>query len=80
MYSYEWFYIIVISCSFVTTYYDRIKDYFAIDPLILKLFAYLCPKRDFDAFCVRVPPYLSIDVLVNRALQPVRPEVSRIHK
>ena len=62
------------------TYYDHIKDYFAIDPLLLKLFAYLVPKRDFIALCERVPPYLSIEVLANRALQPVRPEVSDIQK
>ena len=79
IYSYAYFYIIVTSYSFVETYCDHIKDYFVIDPLLLKLFAYLVPQRDFSALCGRVPPYLSIDILVNRALKPVHPEVSHIH-
>lgn len=57
------------------THYDHIKDYVAVDPLLLKLFAYLVPRNDFIALCERVPPYLGIEVLVNRALQPVHPEV-----
>ena len=60
------------------TYYDRIKDYFAIDPLLLKLFACLVPQRDFGVLCGCVPPYLSMEILVNRALKPVNPEVSLI--
>ena len=64
--------------SFVSTYYNRVKDYFAIDPLLLKLFAYLVPKTEFAALCEHVPPYLSIEVLVNRALLPIRPDVSHI--
>ena len=63
--------------SFVVTYYDHVKDYFAIDPLLLKLFVYLVPKEEFVALCERVPPYLSIEVLVKRALLPVHPEVNR---
>lgn len=64
--------------SFVVMHYDHIKDYFAVDPLLLKLFVYLVPKREFTALCQRVPPYLSIEVLVNRALNSVCPEVSGI--
>ena len=74
---------IVVQChalpySFVSTYYDRAKDYFAIDPLLLKLFAYLAPKAEFSALCEHMPPYLSIEILVNRALLPIHPNVSCI--
>ena len=62
--------------SFVVTHYDHVKDYFAIDPLLSKLFAYLAPKKEFVALCECVPPYLSIEVLINRALLPIHPEVS----
>ena len=64
--------------SFVSTYYDRVKDYFAIDPLLLKLFAYLVPKTEFTALCEKVPPYLSVEILINRALLPIHPNVSHI--
>jgi hypothetical protein len=66
--------------SFIVTYYDGAKDYFEIDPLLLKLFAYLVPKTEFTALCERIPPYLSMEVLVNRALFPIHPNVSHINK
>ena len=78
MHSNAWCILLLYLYSFVVTYYDHVEDYFAIDPLLLKLFAYLVPNRDFIALCERVPPYLSIEVLVNRALKPVHPEVSDI--
>jgi hypothetical protein len=65
--------------SFVATYYDHLKNYFVIDTLLLKLFAYLVPKKEFTALCERVPPYLSMEVLVNRALFPIHPNVIHIH-
>ena len=58
------------------TYYDQIKDYFSIDPMILKLFAFLAPKEDFAALCKRVPPFLSTEILTQRALLKVDPEVT----
>lgn len=62
--------------SFVETYYDRVKDYFSFDPMLLNLFAYLAPKENFVALCNRVPPYLSTEILVKRALLPIHPEVN----
>lgn len=61
--------------SFVETYYDCVKDYFSFDPILLKLFAHLTPKENFVALCERVPPYLSTEILVRRALLPIDPEV-----
>ena len=81
MSSYCSFHCIEMLChlySFVATYYDQAKDYFAIDPLLLKLFAYLVPKGEFTALCECVPPYLSIEILINRALLPISPNVSHI--
>ena len=57
------------------TYYDRVKDFFQLDPLLLKLFAGVTPKIEFKALCERVPPYLSAEVLRRRALQPVHVKV-----
>lgn len=63
--------IIFLTISFVETFYECVRDYFSIDPILLKLFAHLTPKENFTALCERVPPYLSIEVLVRRAITSV---------
>ena len=65
---------------FVLTYYDHVKDFFELDPLLLKLFAGVTPTVEFKALCERVPPSLSMEVLVRRASkhkQSINPEVSK---
>ena len=62
------------------TYYERVKDYFVLDPLLLKLFAGVTPTLEFKALCERLPPYMSIEVLARRASQhkqSINPEVSK---
>jgi hypothetical protein len=49
-----------------------------MDPLLLKLFAYLVPKTEFTELCENVPPYLSVEILIRRALLPIHPNVSHI--
>lgn len=57
-------------------YHDHIKDYFPIDPMLLKLFVYLAPKKDFQALCERVPPYLTAELLVEQTKSAGRVEVN----
>ena len=45
-----------------------IKGYFNLDPLMVPLFVYLCPKNDLPVLCDHVPLYMVIAVICH-ALQ-----------
>ncbi len=45
-----------------------IKAYFNLDPLMVPLFVYLCPKDDLPVLCDNVPLYIVIAVICH-ALQ-----------
>ncbi len=40
-----------------------IKDYFALDPFLLPVVVYLCPKDDLPILCDHVPIYMVIAVI-----------------
>ena len=56
--------------SFVELHYNRVKDYFDLEPSLQKLFVHVTPKGQFSALCKSVPPYLVTDVLVQRTMHP----------
>ena len=42
-----------------------IKAYFNLDPLMVSLFVYLCPKDDLPFLCDHVPLYMVIAVICH---------------
>ena len=53
------------------TVLPNIKEYFALDPLMLPVVIYLCPKDDLPFLCDHVPIYMVIAV-INHTLKTKR--------
>ncbi len=56
--------LFLVSCSFIEKQLD-IKAYFQLDPLMVPLFVYLCPKDDLPVLCDHVPLYMVIAVICH---------------
>ena len=59
-------YFILFLCSFVVKYYDNLKPYFALDPLLCPLFIYLTPDDDFQSLCEKFNPVLTVPSLESK--------------
>ena len=56
-------YFMMFLCRLVQTILIDIKDYFALDPLLIPVVVYLCPKDDLPILCDHVPIYMVIAVI-----------------
>ena len=48
--------------------FDKVEEFFILDPLLLQLFVYICPKKDLPAMFQRIPPVLSTAWLAHMAI------------
>ena len=46
-------------CRFIEESFDRFKDHFVLDPLLVRVFVYICPVKDLPSLFERIPPVLS---------------------
>ena len=57
-------YFTVYLCRFIEENFCRFKDQFILDPLLVRVFVYICPKKDLPSLFERIPPVLSTARLV----------------
>ena len=62
----------VLAIRFVVKYYDDMKPYFALDPLLRPVFMSLTPDQDFPDLCERVSPCLTSALLNQNVLHTRR--------
>lgn len=52
-------------CRFIAENFDIFEDLFILDPSLLQVFVYICPKKDLPALFERIPPVLSTAWLIR---------------
>lgn len=53
---------------FIEKHFDEFEDLFALDPLLLRLFIYICPKKDLFSLFEHIPTVLSTIWLTSMGL------------
>ena len=48
--------------------FDKFGQFFILDPLLLQVCVYICPKKDLPVLFQRIPPVLSTVWLAHMAL------------
>ena len=55
--------MILIICSFIERRFKHLKPLIALDPNLLPIIMFICPKPELPQLLPEVPPYLSLSWL-----------------
>ena len=58
----------IMYCSFLSKHYQELQSWFALDPLLVLVVAYICPDRDIAYLCEQTSLYLpyGITLVANK--------------
>ena len=59
---------LIHDCSFLSKYYQELQSWFALDPLLVVVVAYICPDQDVAYLCEQTTLYLvyGITLVANK--------------
>ena len=52
----------VMHCSFLSKHYQELQSWFALDPMLVLVVAFICPDRDIAYLCEQTSLYLAYGI------------------